>query len=420
MNQATICIDARLIGGTAGGVESVIQGLARGLSGLEDGDERYILLAYKGSDGWLRAHVSGPCRVHYCPIPAHERIKRVLSRRVPVLRRDLWQRLAWVMGWRRAGKIPSGEKLLHGLGVNLVHFPRQDAFAINVPSIYHPHDLLHRHFPEMFNEQEIGFRDFIYREFCSRASLVAVTSSWVREDLVEQFRISPDKVAVIPWGTNLDVPPRPDPKALNALHRKYNLPDRYLFYPAQTWPHKNHIGLIEALERIRKLRNETVPLVCSGRLTSYVGTIQKHLRDSEMQGWVRFVGFVSEEEVQSLCQGARGVVIPTKFEAASSPLWEAFALGVPAACSAVTSLPAQAGDAALLFDPYDLDDMAKKIWELWTNQQTRTALVERGRSRVQSYGLERAARHFRAHYRRILGVPLSEEDRNVLKASPLM
>lgn len=420
MSGATIGIDARLIGGTAGGVEAVIQSLARGLSDLPDGDERYVFLTYRASDDWLRPYLGGHCSIHHVPLQVHDRIKRLLSRRVSVLRRDLWQRLAWAAGWRRAGRLPSGEGLLHGLEVDLMHFPRQDAFVTRVPSIYHPHDLLHRHFPELFSQREIKLRDFMYREFCQRAALVAVTSSWVKADLIEQFALSPAKVAVIPWGTYFGTESSGSAARPGSVMQKLNLPEKYLFYPAQTWPHKNHIGLIDALHRIRYSRGESISLVCSGRLTSNVRAIQNRVGELGMNGLVHFVGFVSAADLQGLYQGARGVVIPSLFEAASGPLWEAFAMKVPAACSSVTSLPDQVGDAALMFDPQDPDDMDAKIWRLWTDEATRSALVKRGQERVKHFSSQRSARHFRAHYRRILGVSLDAEDVDLLHADPLM
>ena len=116
----------------------------------------------------------------------------------------------------------------------------------------------------------------------------------------------------------------------------------------------------------------------------------------------------------------RCVVIPTKFEAASGPLWEAFAAGVPAACSNVTSLPDQAGDAALLFDPCQPEEIAGAIHQLWRDEALRRSLVERGKRNVARFTWERTARIFRAHYRRIANRCLSEEDHTLLAAPPLL
>ena len=88
------------------------------------------------------------------------------------------------------------------------------------------------------------------------------------------------------------------------------------------------------------------------------------------------MGFVSPLELQCLWRSARMAVLPTLFEAASFPLWEAFEAGVPAACSNVTSLPAQAGDAAILFDPTSVPAIADAIERLWTDAALRRSLID--------------------------------------------
>jgi glycosyltransferase involved in cell wall biosynthesis len=104
------------------------------------------------------------------------------------------------------------------------------------------------------------------------------------------------------------------------------------------------------------------------------------------------------------------------FEAASGPLNEAFMAGAAAACSNVTSLPEQAGDAAVVFDPRRVEEIAAAVERLWTDESFRRVLSERGRARVGRFTWRRAARHFRALYRRIGGRGLTGEDRQILSA----
>jgi len=111
-------------------------------------------------------------------------------------------------------------------------------------------------------------------------------------------------------------------------------------------------------------------------------------------------------------------VIPTLFEAASFPLWEAFQAGVPAACSNVTSLPEQAGDAALVFDPRDERAIAAAIEQLWTDHELRLVLAIRGRQRVAAFTWERTARTFRALYRQCAGRRLTEDDAASFRPQP--
>jgi glycosyltransferase involved in cell wall biosynthesis len=207
---------------------------------------------------------------------------------------------------------------------------------------------------------------------------------------------------------------------LDRIQETLDLPDQFILYPAQTWPHKNHVGLIRALHLIRSREGVDIPLVLTGLRNSGAAAIDVEIERLGMAELVRWMGFLEPVALASVYGRARAVVIPSRFEAASGPLWEAFAAGVAAACSNVTSLPDQAGDAALTFDPDSTNDIAAAVLQLWTNESLRETLVRRGKSRVDRFSWDRTARHFRAHYRRVGRVRMSDEDRDLLDGEPLL
>jgi glycosyltransferase involved in cell wall biosynthesis len=133
---------------------------------------------------------------------------------------------------------------------------------------------------------------------------------------------------------------------------------------------------------------------------------------------MRFVGYVSPLDLRCLYRLARFLVFPSLFEGGGMPVFEAFAAGVPVACSNVTCLPRQAGDAALLFEPRDRAAMADALVRTWGDGALRSDLVRRGRDRVARFTWDRTARIYRAHYRQIAGRTLGEEDRALLDAPP--
>ena len=119
MTPLRVCIDARLGGGRFGGVEQVVIGLAAALSRLEDGDEEYLFLTYPEHDEWIREYVSGPCRL----LPSR---RSYPNRRLRAVTRALLERLPTV-GVRFAVRPSDGT--VERAGVDLVHFPFQDAFT---------------------------------------------------------------------------------------------------------------------------------------------------------------------------------------------------------------------------------------------------------------------------------------------------
>jgi glycosyltransferase involved in cell wall biosynthesis len=413
-----VAIDARLFSGKSGGIEQVAIGLVDALSQLTDGDEEYVILAYPLSHDWIKPHIAGPCRllvttaVHPPPV-----WKRALKK-LPKLASAASSSSGWLA--RKSVTLSHSDGTIERDGVELVHFILQRAFFTRVPSIYHPHDLQHRHLPQFFTPRERVKRDLMLRTFCDQARLVSVTSSWVKRDLMQQYHLPEDKVAVVPLTGSLGAYPTPTADELAATKRKFDLPDAFAFYPAQTWPHKNHLALLDALALLRERHNLIVPLVCSGNQTEHFATLQRHAAALNVTSQVRFLGFVTPIELQSLYRLCRCVVIPTLFEAASGPLNEAFQAGAAAACSNVTSLPEQAGDSALVFDPHRPDDIAEKLCQLWTDDALRRTLVVRGRANVARFTWPKAAGHFRAWYRKLAGRPLTEEDRHLLESPPLM
>lgn len=408
-----VALDARLVDGEHGGIQSVVLGLAHGLSSLPDGAEEYLFCVWSDHRKWLEPHVSGRARLlDVGPRPAALRSRAWLIEHAPFVQR-LWRVVAPYLG-ERFFRPPRSNGAVEAAGADLVDLLVQDGFLTDLPTVYHPYDLQHRHLPQYFSRSVRRTREVRYRILCERAELVAVESSWVKEDLVEQLGLSPDKIAVVPLAAPISAYPDPRPEDLDRTRAAYDLPEKFVFYPAHTWEHKNHLGLLEALARLRDERGVSVPLVCTGRLTDFYGTLERRVGDLGLAEDAHFLGFVSPLELQCLYRLATAMVMPTLFEAASLPLWEAFLAGCPAACSNVTSLPEQAGDAALVFDPHDPDSIADAVARLWLDPELRAELAAHGRERVSRFSWERTARHFRAHYRRLCGSPLTEEDRAML------
>jgi glycosyltransferase involved in cell wall biosynthesis len=417
-----VCVEARLPNAIAGGIQQVLIGLAAGLSALSDSNEEYHFVVNEHEGDWLKPYVNGPCRFATVPAPAPAatgNLREIIKALTPEPVRRLIRRSRSALRSIREIPIPASDGTVERLGGDVVHFPVQRAYATPIPSIYHPHDLQHRHHPEYFQAEALRERDALYRAFCERAALVAVTSSWVKDDLVSQYGLLPEKIGVVPLAPVLDSYPTPTAPDLEGTRAKLRLPDRFVFYPAQTWPHKNHIGLLRAVARLRAEHpTDYIHVVCSGLKNSFYGEIERVIRDLKLEDCASFVGFVTPVELQCLYRMAACVVIPSKFEAASFPLWEAFLANVPAACSRVTSLPRQAGDAALLFDPDDPQDMASAIRRLWTDPDLCRQLTDSGRNLVRGFTWDQTARHFRAHYRKLAARQLSDEDRAILEAPP--
>lgn len=413
-----ICLDARLISGTSGGTEQATIGLAYGLSQLTDGDEEYYFLSYKGRDQWIRPYLRGGCRTLRAEIQPRTRLLWFLQKRaprlIPILRAAARQTQPTDSA-SRANLRPSDGTIERAL-VDVMHFTTQSGFLTRVPTIYQPWDLQHVHLPHFFPERVRASRETSYRSLCERASLVVVATHWGKKDLLQHYHLQEDKVAVVPIGPAVAAYPAPSEADVAHARLRLGLPNDFLYYPAQTWPHKNHLNLLEALALVRDRWHVTVPLVCSGHKNGFYPVLKRRIQQLHLADQVQFVGFVNSLEVRCLYKLARAMVFPSKFEGGGLPVVEAFLAGIPVACSNIGPLQEQAGDAAVTFDPDSPVEIAGAIHRLWVDRSLRQNLTERGKSNLARFSWERTAKMFRAHYRRLSGRRLSAEDSDILSS----
>jgi glycosyltransferase involved in cell wall biosynthesis len=415
-----VCIDARLTSGY-GGVEQAVIGLAAGLCQLDDGDDEYLFLVNRGEEDWLTPYLSGPSSVLYARQPPRHmrppgRLRSAVARRAPFVQ-TAWHKIPPLPG-SLPRELPRSDGTIENAGVDVVHFPFPMAFVTEVPSVYQPTDLLHRHYPEMVGARGTRLRDFTYRGFCAQTTLVVMQTSWGRRDLISHYGVPEEKVVVVPGGSVLSQYPDATPGDLRALRERLSLPDSFVFYPAHTWPQKNHVRLLEALALLRDRDGVVVPLVCSGSLNNFFGPIERAVRELRLSDQVRFLGFVNPHDLRCLYELSTAMVFPSKHEGWGLPLSEAMASGTPIACSTAAGVPDVVGDAALLFDPDSSEEMAAAIDRLWRNPSLRAEVARRGERRAELLSLDRMALVFRAHYRRLAGRPLTPADHEAIAAPP--
>lgn len=409
-----VAVDARVPTRGWGGVQQVVIGLASGHSGVAAPDIELSYVCYPDGPEWLSPHVGSAARLHVVTAPPPP----------PSAKSWAAQNLHWLRGAYHAiapvPPIPRSDGYFESLAPDIIHFPHQSAFLTEVKSIYHPHDLQHLHLPQFFTKRELRIRDSRFRAFCSQAALVAVGTSWAREDFVRAYGLPQGQVGVVPLAPIVDSYPELDRAATATFRRDRDLPEEFCFYPAQTWPHKNHELLLKAVALLRDKRGLAVPLVFSGVETPHARHLRRLTLDLGLSGTVRWLGFVEPAQLRALYGLARCVVVPTLFESASFPIFEAFECGVPVACSNVTALPKQVGDAAVVFDPHSVEEIGAAIERLWTDARLREDLVKRGRARVAEFTWARTARLFVAHYRRLAGRGFSVDDQALLEAEPII
>ncbi len=312
--------------------------------------------------------------------------------------------------------LPDSDAEVKRARADVVHLAMPFGFRTSIPSVYTVYDLQHLHFPEYFHAATTLRRETAYRALSRQAAAVTTPSHWGRLDVLERYQLEPDKVFASGLASVLPLYPPPTAAQVAGVQERLGLPAQFAFFPANTWPHKNHLALLDALAILRG-RGLEIPLVCSGARLDFFATIEARLHELQLEHSVRFVGYISSAELRSLYDLCRCVVFPTKFEGWGMPLSDAFAAGRPVACSAIPALLEQTTDAAAMFDPDDPSSIADAVAQVWTDEDLRRELVEKGSRVAASLSWSRIGALYRALYRRVAGEPPAEEEAELLDAA---
>lgn len=321
--------------------------------------------------------------------------------------RELWRRTRETRSRaRRPGPLEAGlvnwkphlTSMLTDLKVDLVIHPRPTAmsFEARVPYILAIHDLQHRFQPE-FPEVSLGRQwettEYVIRNAVRFATTILTDSEVGKQDVLDFYGflgIPEERVEVLPFAPS---PLLRDPSDMDVktTRESRQLPTDFLFYPAQFWPHKNHIRIIEALHRLKTRRGLDVPVVFVGShvdplMEETWGRVQQLVRTYGLTSQVLFFGYVTDEEMSVLYREARALLMPTFFGPTNIPVVEAWMFGCPVITSDIRGIREHTGDAGYLVDPKSIDEIARGIEEVISNPDLRKRLTAAGSERVGSYG----------------------------------
>jgi len=282
------------------------------------------------------------------------------------------------------------QKAIDDMGIEFMWFPTPFFIEVNIPYIYTVWDLQHRlqpWFPEVSANGQWRGREQMYATAIPRAFTVIVGAEAGKAETVHFYRVPPERVKLIPHPTP-GFALRASKNSSKEVLTKYHIPEGYLFYPAQFWPHKNHVGLLLAVSLLRERYDLNLPVVFVGSDQGNLQYVRRMMDELNLSGHVYFLGFVPQEDLVGLYRHAFALTYSTFFGPENLPPLEAFALGCPVIASNVSGAQEQLGDAALLVDPRDEEQIALAIKSLYENPSLRRTLVKRGLKRAASWTSE--------------------------------
>jgi len=253
--------------------------------------------------------------------------------------------------------------------------------------------------------RELGIFGRIYyatigRACAQKAINIITDSEHAKGDIVRLWGIRPEKITVIPLGlADRYTPVRDKERCVQAIKR-FALPERYLLYLGNFKPHKNVISLIRAFAIIKE-QTKGLKLVLAGPLDTHGESLRCQVNELGLEKDVVFTGMIREEDLPEVILSLADIFIfPSLYEGFGIPPLEAMACGTPVIASNLTAIPEVVGDAGLLVNPLDIDELARAILSLLNNRNLHSKYAEIGLARAEQFRSEQTAGQL---YRHITG-----------------
>jgi glycosyltransferase involved in cell wall biosynthesis len=357
-----------LLPGVVGGTETYAAGLLGALARIDQENEYVVFVNRESGDWWLPAATN--VRRVVCPVWATNRLRRYTFEqlRLPAL--------------LQAHQID----LLHSLGYVAPLWPGCCS-VVTVP------DLNYQAFGGSMPAHKRLALSFFVRQSARRSDHVITLSTYVRQEIMCAFGLLADRVTVIPLAPRPRAATNQSGHATAELLAKLGIRVPFIVAFSSRIPNKNIPRLVQAFARGRQEHDLPHQLVLIGHPPENSAVLLAP------DGRVCFAGFLPDAAVQTILSCATLLAFPSFYEGFGLPVLEAMAAGLPVACSSRAALPEVAGQAALYFDPFSVEDMAAQISRLALDQDLQALLRQRGWNNLARFSWEVAAQQTLLAYR---------------------
>jgi len=286
--------------------------------------------------------------------------------------------------------------------VDLIHFPHFNVpLFCPAPFVVTIHDLILKRFPTkrastlhpfFYQLKKIAYH-LVINSAVKRAKRIIAVSNYTKKDILEYFKVNPEKIQVIYEGA-------PDP-VIKSKEKPKGISKPYLLYVGNAYPHKNLEGLILAFAKIKNNEQQTMnnensglQLVLVGEIDYFYKRLKKFIHNSSflIHDSITFTDFVSDKELAILYQNAVCYVFPSFCEGFGLPPLEAMAHNLPVISSSATCLPEILGQAAAYFNPENPEEIAGKIKQVLEDKRLQKKMISLGKERIKEYSWRKMAK----------------------------
>lgn len=305
---------------------------------------------------------------------------------------------AVVATYRRFGGLLRRRALRFEKGA-LFHSPNYYLPSHPGPSVSTFHDMSVFRHPEFHPQERVRYMVKELDVALKRVNVVVTDSEHARGELLHYSGFSAQRVLTVPLAVSADFYPRSEIDCAAVLQGHGLSFQGYCLYAGTIEPRKNIARLLDAFEMLPLSLRNRFPLVVVGYRGWKSEALHERLVRAEAQGWARYLGFVSSDDLPIVYAGARAFAFPSIYEGFGLPVLEAMASGVPVVCSTASSLPEVAGDCALMCDPQDVEGLAVLLERAIIDSVWRDAVILRGVKRASDFSWDKTVVGTLAAYR---------------------
>lgn len=266
------------------------------------------------------------------------------------------------------------------------------------PSVITVHDLAFLLYPRFLTRDSARYYGQVDLAARQADHIIAVSES-TKRDVIRLLGVPEDKITVIHEAAHPLFAPVTNPEALERTRARYQLPEKFFLFVGTVEPRKNLPTLLRAFRGLRDKYKSTASLILVGNRGWLADEVDRVIAELQLGDAVRFLGGIPNDELVYLYNAASAFVFPSFYEGFGLPPLEAMACGTPVITSNVSSLPEVVGDAALLINPENVDELTVAMSRVLADEKLRREMRDKGLKRAQLFSWERAARETLDVYR---------------------
>jgi len=292
-------------------------------------------------------------------------------------------------------------KEINSRDVDIFYTPTNFLFPykIDAAKLVTIHEVQHLHHSDLFKKYDLLNRSLHFRNTAKLVDYIAVANETIKNDVAASTRISPEKIVSLPAGINVDF--YSQSQGNEDVLKKYNLPQYFLFYPAQLWRHKGHLTILRSILLLNDMYKVNAPFVFTGTKTASTQYVFDFIDQNKMKD-VYYLGAIPQEDMIALMQRARYFITASQYESGYGQILEAASSGAPIIAARIPIVEEIAKEMKLnLFEKGDHESLTSLLLNIWSDSTIRQIQSHHNEQVVRDYSWKNAAEKYIALFERI-------------------